>query len=174
MDSRIRIGVSSCLLGEKVRYDGGDKLDRFLIDTLGKFFTLVPVCPEVGSGMPTPREAMRLEGDPADARLVAIESRTDLTGRMSIYCLEKAAESERAGLCGFIFKQNSPSCGLHRVKVYQGGVPTGNGRGLFAAEVVSRFPLLPVEEEGSLADPVLRENFMQGVFAYSRGKALGS
>jgi uncharacterized protein YbbK (DUF523 family) len=171
MDDPVKIGISSCLLGEKVRYDGGHKHDRYLTDTLGKFFTLVPVCPEVGSGMPVPREAMRLEGNPAHPRLMTIESRLDLTDQMRTYCVEKVAELQREELCGFIFKQNSPSSGLHRVKVYNGGMPTQNGRGLFAAEVVKRFPFLPVEEEGSLTDPILRENFIERVFAYSRWKA---
>lgn len=174
MDSRIRIGISSCLLGERVRYDGGHKRDSVLIHALGKHFALVPVCPEVGCGMPTPREAMRLEGDPADPRLIAIESRIDLTGRMRSYCLEKVAELEREGVCGFVCKENSPSCGSHQVQVYRQGVATGKGRGLFAAQLLRRFPLLPVEGEGSLADPVLRENFIQRVFAYSRGGASGT
>jgi uncharacterized protein YbbK (DUF523 family) len=167
MDKPVKLGISSCLLGERVRYDGGHKLERRLVDTVGRHFTLVPVCPEVESGMPVPREAMRLEGDPANPRLITIGSRIDLTDRMRVYCIERVARLEREGICGFIFKQNSPSSGLHGVKIYNGGVPTAEGRGLFAAEVVRRFPLLPVQEEGSLSDPVLLEHFIEQVFIYS-------
>lgn len=171
MDNPITVGISSCLLGENVRYDGGHRRDRYITDTLGKFFRFVPVCPEVGSGMSTPREAMRLEGDPAHPRLVTHLSRLDLTEQMRDFCLERVAKLENDELCGFIFKKNSPSSGLHRVKVYNRGMPTKNGRGLFAAEVVRQFPFLPVEEEGRLADPVLRENFIERVFTYARWKA---
>ena len=170
MANPIRIGISSCLCGEKVRYDGAHKHDRRLVDTLGKFFTLLPVCPEVGSGMPTPREPMRLEGNPARPRLVTIESRIDLTEQMKSYCVEKVAELEREEICGFVFKMNSPSSGLHRVKVFNEEMTIRYGRGIFAAEVVRRFPFLPVEEEGALADPILRENFIERVFTYSRWK----
>jgi len=170
MENPIKIGISSCLCGEKVRYDGAHNQDRQLTDALGKFFTLVPVCPEVESGMPTPRERMRLEGNRAHPRLVAVESRVDLTDRMRGYCVEKAAGLEREEICGFVFKMNSPSSGLHRVKVYNGDLPPREGRGLFAAEVVKRFPFLPVEEEGALADPIIRENFIERVFTYSRWK----
>jgi uncharacterized protein YbbK (DUF523 family) len=167
----IRIGVSSCLLGEQVRYDGGQKHDACITGILGGFFTFVPVCPEVGCGLTVPREAMRLEGDPARPRLVVRESRLDLTGRMLDYCRSRVLELEREGLCGFIFKKRSPSCGLHRVTVYDDrGIPAGNGRGLFAAAVTERFPLLPVEEEEGFRDPALRENFIERVFAFRRGQ----
>lgn len=170
MENRIKVGISACLMGERVRYDGGRKLDRDLTDALGRFFTLVPVCPEVGCGLPTPREAMRLEGNPAEPRLVTVESRIDLTERMRSYCQERVAQLKREDLCGFVFKMNSPSSGLHGVKVYVDGVPTASGRGLFAAEVVRRFPSLPVAEAESLADPDRRENFLQEVFSYCRAK----
>lgn len=172
MNNPVKIGISACLLGEKVRYDGGHRLDRCLTGALGKFFTFVPVCPEVGSGLSTPREAMRLEGDPADPRLVTVETRIDLTQRVQSYCSEKVAELEREDLCGFICKKNSPSSGLHGVKVYMDGMPTQEGRGLFAAELLRRFPSLPVEEEEALADPVSREKFVERVFRYARGKLL--
>jgi uncharacterized protein YbbK (DUF523 family) len=167
MTGEIRIGVSSCLLGEKVRYDGGHKLDRYLTDTLGRFFTFVPVCPEVGCGLPIPREAMRLEGEPAHPRLIAIMTRIDLTGRMLDYCQWKVRALEGEYLSGFIFKKGSPSCALFPVEVFSDG---GNMRspGLFAAAVTEHFPLLPVEEEGRLNDPEIREDFMEKVFAYSR------
>ncbi len=166
----IRVGVSSCLLGEKVRYDGGHKHDHYITDTLGRFFSFVPVCPEVGCGLPVPREAMRLEGDPENPRLVTIKTGIDLTGQMEEYCRRVVVELEPEDLCGFIFKKSSPSSGLFRVKVYNKGVPAKSGRGLFADAVVKHFPLLPVEEEGRLYDMALRENFIERVFAFRRWK----
>ena len=171
MDQPITLGVSSCLMGEKVRYDGGHRKDHYLTDTLGKFFQFVPVCPEVGSGMPVPREAMRLEGNPGSPRLVTHHGRIDLTDQMQAFCRGRVADLEQENLCGFIFKKNSPSSGLYRVKVYHDGMVTKNGRGLFAAEVVRQFPFLPVEEDGRLADPKLRENFIERVFTYARWRA---
>ncbi len=166
----IKVGVSSCLLGEKVRYDGGHKHDHYITDTLGRFFTFVPVCPEVGCGLPVPREAMRLEGDPENPRLVTVKTGIDLTGQMQDYCRCVVAQLESEDLCGFIFKKNSPSSGLFRVKVYNRGVPARSGRGLFAGAVVKRVPLLPVEEEGRLYDMNIRENFIERVFAFRRWK----
>jgi uncharacterized protein YbgA (DUF1722 family)/uncharacterized protein YbbK (DUF523 family) len=172
MGTAIRVGVSSCLLGEKVRYDGGHKHDRYIAETLGRFFTFVPVCPEVGCGLAIPREAMHLEGNPDKPRLVTIRTHTDLTSQMLDYCRRKVEEIGQDDLCGFIFKKGSPSSGLHRVKVYTRGAPARSGRGLFAAAVVERFPLLPVEEEGRLCDPAIRENFIERVFACRRWKDL--
>jgi len=169
MEKLVKIGISACLLGERVRYNGEQKFDPCLIESLGGFFTFVPVCPEVGCGLTTPREPMRLEGDPAHPRLVTVETRIDLTERMLSYCGEKLAELEREDLCGFIFKKNSPSSGLHGVKVYVDGLPTGEGSGLFAAQLVRRFPFLPVEEEEGLADAASREKFMERVFSYAGG-----
>lgn len=170
MGNDIAIGVSSCLLGEKVRYDGGHKHDRYITDTLGRFFRFVPVCPEVGCGLPVPREAMRLQGDPSAPRLVTSRTGIDLTERMLDFCRKKVVELEREDLCGFIFKKDSPSSGLFRVKVYGGGVPARTGRGLFADALVKHFPLLPVEEEGRLSDMNLRENFIERVFAFRSWK----
>jgi uncharacterized protein YbgA (DUF1722 family)/uncharacterized protein YbbK (DUF523 family) len=167
---RINVGVSSCLLGEKVRYDGGHKQDHYITDTLGRFFRFVPVCPEVGCGLPIPREAMRLEGDPEEPRLVTIISRIDLTEQMLDYCRRMVTKLENEDLCGFIFKKNSPSSGLFRVKVYNKGLPAKTGRGFFADAVAKHFPLLPVEEEGRLYDMDLRENFIERIFAYRRWK----
>lgn len=166
----ITIGVSACLLGEEVRYDGGHKHDRYITDTLGRFFRFVSVCPEVGCGLPIPRESMRLEGDPTAPRLMTGRSRRDLTDQMLAYCHGKVVELEQEELCGFIFKKNSPSSGLYRVKVYQNGMPAKSGIGLFAAAVIGHFPLLPVEEEGRLNDPAIRENFLERVFCYHRWK----
>jgi len=166
----MKIGVSACLLGERVRYDGGHKHDRYITDVLGQFFTFVPVCPEVGCGLPTPRESMRLEGDPADPRLMTGKTRLDKTDQMKDFCADKVHELEKEGLCGFIFKKDSPSSGLFRVKVYSNGMAVKNGRGLFAAAVAQAFPLLPLEEEGRLNDPHIRENFLERVFSYYRLK----
>jgi uncharacterized protein YbgA (DUF1722 family)/uncharacterized protein YbbK (DUF523 family) len=168
MENRITIGVSSCLLGEQVRYDGGHKHDRYITDTLGRWFHFIPVCPEVGCGLPIPRESLRLEGDPASPRLMTRTSRLDLTERMLQFCREKIAELEKEELCGFIFKKDSPSSGLFRVKVYHDGIATKNGSGLFAAAMARHFPLVPMEEEGRLNDPDLRENFIERVFSYHR------
>ena len=170
MTDIIKIGVSSCLLGERVRYDGGHKHDHYITDTLGRYFTFVPVCPEVGCGLPIPREAMRLEGDPAAPRLLTNKSRVDLTAPMLAFCAAKVQELEKEDLCGFLFKKNSPSSGLFRVKVYNNGMAAKSGRGLFAAAVAEHFPLLPMEEEGRLNDPPLRENFIERVFSYRRWK----
>ena len=170
MTTPITIGVSACLLGEQVRYDGGHKHDRYITDTLGRFFQFLPVCPEVECGLPTPREAMRLEGTPEAPRLMTRSTRIDKTEQMKSYCESRVQALESADLCGFIFKKDSPSSGLHRVKVYNNNVPTKSGRGLFADAVVRHFPLLPVEEEGRLNDADIRENFIERVFCYRRWK----
>lgn len=170
MSDSIKIGVSSCLLGERVRYDGGHKHNDYITDILGDYFSFVPVCPEVGCGLPIPREAMRLEGDPAAPRLLTRQSRIDLTAQMQAFCDAKITELKKEDLCGFIFKKDSPSSGLFRVKVYNNGMAVKNGRGLFAAAVANNFPQLPMEEEGRLGDAPLRENFIERVFSYRRWK----
>jgi len=172
MTRPIKLGVSSCLLGEHVRYDGGHKHDRYITDTLGRYFSFVPVCPEVGCGMPVPREAMRLEGDPASPRLVTSRTRIDKTQQMLAFCNTRVRELEVEDLCGFIFKKGSPSSGLYRVKVYSNGMAKSCGSGLFATAITSHFPLLPVEEEGRLNDPDIRENFIERVFSLRRWKDL--
>ncbi len=165
----IRLGISSCLLGERVRYDGGHKLDHFLVDILGQYVEYVPVCPEVEIGLPVPRESMRLVGDPQDPRLVAPKSGTDYTERMRAWARERVEQLAAVGLHGFVFKKDSPSSGLFRVKVYgEHGMAARTGTGLFPREVMRRFPLLPLEEEGRLNDLSLRENFIERVFAYYR------
>ncbi len=170
----IRVGVSTCLLGEEVRYDGGHKLDRYIVNTLGSFFHWVPVCPEVEIGLPTPRESMRLVGDPQNPRLVAPKSGADYTGKMQSWARTRLDQLAADGpLHGFIFKKDSPSSGLFRVRVYsQQGMPQRNGTGIFPREVLNRFPLLPVEEEGRLHDLPLRENFIERVFAHYRWTSL--
>jgi uncharacterized protein YbgA (DUF1722 family)/uncharacterized protein YbbK (DUF523 family) len=174
MDSRIRIGISSCLLGNAVRYDGGHKRDRFLTDTLGRYVDFVPVCPEVEIGLGIPREAMRLVGELAYPRLLTIRSRIDHTERMKEWAQMRVQELEKENLCGFIFKSDSPSSGLERVKVYDlNGVPVRKGVGLFAQVFVDHFPLLPVEDEGRLHDPLLRENFIESIFVWKRWREMG-
>ncbi|MDW7710042.1 MAG: DUF523 and DUF1722 domain-containing protein [Deferrisomatales bacterium] len=166
---RIRLGISSCLLGEAVRYDGQHKLDRYLRDTLGRYVEWVPVCPEVECGFPVPREAMRLVGDPEHPRLVTQRTAVDHTERMLAWARRRVCELEAEDLCGFVFKSGSPSSGMERVKVYtDGGMPEKVGVGLFARALIDSFPLLAVEEEGRLHDPVLRENFVERIFAYRR------
>jgi uncharacterized protein YbgA (DUF1722 family)/uncharacterized protein YbbK (DUF523 family) len=150
-EDRIRIGISSCLLGEKVRYDGGHKLDRFLADTLCPFVQYVPVC------------------DPASPRLVTSRTHIDHTERMRRWAAERVAGLSKEGLSGFIFKSNSPSSGMERVRVYAAsGIPVKTGVGMFARAFMERFPLLPVEDEGRLHDPAIRENFIERVFATRR------
>ncbi len=165
-------------MGENVRYDGGHKLDRFIRDTLGEYVDFVPVCPEVECGMPVPREAMRLVGNPESPRLVTIRSQKDMTKQMLDWAAIRVRELESEGLCGYIFKQNSPSSGMERVKVYnEKGMPLKIGVGLFAKAFMDHFPLLPTEEEGRLHDPRLRENFIESIFALKRwreAKAEGS
>jgi len=169
METKIRLGVSACLLGENVRFDGGHKLDRFITDTLGQFVEYVPVCPEVECGLPVPREAMRLVGDPANPRLVTSRTQVDHTERMVAWARKQVPELESEGLCGCIFKSNSPSSGMERVRVYDAnGVPSKSGVGIFARVFMEHFPLLPVEDEGRLHDMKLRENFIERVFTLKR------
>ena len=170
MTAPIKIGVSSCLLGEHVRYDGGHKHDRYITDILGEHFSFVPVCPERECGLPIPREAMRLEGDSVVPRLMTRQTRVDKTEQMLAYCSAKITVLQNEDFCGFIFKKDSPSCGLFRVKVYNNGQAQKNGSGLFAAAMVRHFHLLPMEEEGRLNDPDIRENFIERVFSYRRWK----
>ncbi|MFO7716547.1 YbgA family protein [Desulfosarcina sp.] len=169
MTSSIKIGVSACLLGEKVRFDGGHKHNRYITQTLGLFFDFVPVCPESECGLGIPREAMRLVGDVNRPRLVTNKTSIDHTEKMLSWAAGRLDGLAKEDLCGFIFKKDSPSSGLHRVKVYnEKGQPVKSGRGLFAAAFTDRFPRIPVEEEGRLHDPVLRENFIEQVFALKR------
>jgi len=169
MEERIRLGVSQCLMGDSVRFDGGHKLDHFIRDTLGAYVEFVPVCPEVECGLGVPREAMRLEGDPESPRLVTVRTKVDLTDRMLAWARQRVRELEKEDLCGFIFKSKSPSSGMERVKVYtESGMPVMRGVGLFAQAFKTHFPLLPVEDEGRLHDPRLRENFIESIFALKR------
>jgi len=165
----IRVLISSCLLGERVRYDGGHKRDPYIVETLGNFVNYVPVCPEVDCGLPTPREAMRLVGDPSAPRLVAAKTGVDHTERMKRWARARLKELESLDLCGYICKKDSPSSGMERVKVYgPAGISARVGSGMFTKAFRDRFPLIPVEEEGRLQDPVLREMFIEKVFTLRR------
>jgi len=171
LTDKIKVGISSCLLGLKVRYDGGHKYDPFLVRTLGEFVDYVPVCPEVEAGFPVPREAFRLIGSADAPRLVTQKTGSDVTERMKQWAEERLNELETEGLCGFIFKSKSPSSGMERVKVYNDrGVAEKTGTGIFARAFMHRFPQIPVEEDGRLQDIVLRENFIVRIFAYRRWK----
>lgn len=166
---KIRLGISTCLLGEPVRFDGGHKWDRFLTDTLGQYVEYVPVCPEVECGLGIPRESLRLVGDWQNPRLITVRTNLDQTDRMKEWAKRKILELEKEDLCGFIFKSGSPSSGMERVKVYdRNGVPAKRGVGIFARAFIDHLPLLPVEDEGRLNDPHLRENFIERIFALKR------
>lgn len=165
----IRIGIASCLLGQSVRFDGGHKRDSFLVDTLGRFVELVPVCPEVELGLGIPRETIRLERHEDGVHLVAPKSGRDHTAAMNDLARSICDRLGKLDLAGYVLKKDSPSCGFERVRVYdRNGVPSKSGRGAFAAVLLARFPHLPVEEEGRLNDPKLRENFIERVFAWRR------
>lgn len=168
---RVRLGISRCLLGEQVRFDGGHKHDPFLTRTLGEHVEWVAVCPEVEAGMGIPREPIRLEEGEGDVRLVAPRSGRDLTDVMVRYARIRAEQLANADLDGFVLKKDSPSCGLGRVRIHPPGgegAPRRDGRGLFARALIEQLPLLPVEEEGRLNDPNLREAFIDRVFAHRR------
>jgi uncharacterized protein YbgA (DUF1722 family)/uncharacterized protein YbbK (DUF523 family) len=170
---KIRLGVSACLLGDPVRFDGGHKRDPFLVDTLGPFVEWVAVCPEVEIGLSTPRDTLRLVGAQDAPRLVVEKTGQDLTERMRRYAGGKVEQLAAMQLHGYVLKRASPSCGLLRVRVDpESGIPQAGGRGLFAAELARRLPLLPVEEEGRLSDSRIRENFIERVFATARWQAL--
>jgi len=165
----IRILVSSCLLGEKVRYDGGHKRDPFLAETLRRFVEYVPVCPEIECGFPTPREPMRLWGTPDMPQLIGAVSGTNFTELMNAWCRKKVRNLEQSDLSGFICRKESPSCGMDRIKMY--GVydtPARVGMGIFTKMFMENFPLVPVEEDGRLQDPSIREMFIGRVFTLRR------
>ena len=171
--STLRLGVSACLLGNEVRYDGGHKRHPFLTDLLGPFVEWVPVCPEVEAGFGTPREAMQLVRTADDVRLVTVRTRNDVTSQLEKAVTARLRQLATLDLDGYVLKKDSPSCGLFRVKVYgASGAPTRAGRGLFAAGLADAQPLLPLEEEGRLNDPVLRETFIERVFAFRRVREL--
>jgi len=169
---RPRVGVSSCLLGQEVRFDGGHKLDKFVRDKLGTYLILSPWCPELAIGLGMPRKPIRLAGDELAPRVVGTDNPDlDVTKPLQDYAEHVAAEAP--DLSGYIFKKGSPSCGMERVKVYRGkGVPTGKGVGQYAARLMSLRPELPCEEEGRLNDPALRESFVERIFVMARWQQL--
>jgi len=166
MPGKIKIGVSSCLLGNAVRYDGGHKLDLYLRDLLGQIVEWVPICPEVEAGLTVPREPMQLSGNPAAPRLLTIQTGIDHTERVAQWAQAKLVQLEKTDLCGFVFKARSPSCGVHdtRIMTSSGGT-AGLGPGLFAAAFMRRFPSLPAEDEERLRLTSIREHFIENIFA---------
>ncbi len=168
-DEPVRVGISACLLGQKVRYDGGHKQDHFLSQTLGRIVRWVGVCPEVELGLGVPRPTLQLQRHGRGVRLVMPSQGEDLTGPMRAYARRRVAELAGQGLAGYVFKKGSPSCGVWRVRVHgSGGEPRADGRGLFAEALLRRIAHLPIEEEERLHDPRLRENWLGRVFAYRR------
>ena len=175
MDKKIRLGISRCLLGDKVRFDGSHKLDRYLVDTLGAYVEYVPVCPEVECGLSVPRETMRLVGNPGAPRLVTSKTNRDQTERMLNWAGTRLQALEKEGLCGFIFKSKSPSSGMERVKLYdRNGVPSNRGVGIFAGEFMKHYPFLPVEEDGRLHDARIKENFIERIFVFQKWREMAS
>ena len=182
MDEHVRLGISSCLLGNAVRWNAGHKMDRYLTRTLGQFVDYVPVCPEVEAGFGVPRESMRLVGDPENPRLITFKTKTDKTDQMRRWARKRVRELEKEDLHGFIFKSDSPSSGMIRVKVYtEKGMPVKKGVGMFAREFMAHFPLIPAEDDGRLHDAKIRENFIERIFTLRRwretiakGKRMGN
>ena len=173
MTKRIKVGISACLLGEKVRYDGGHKLDHYLKDTIGRYVDWVPVCPEVECGLPVPREAMHLIKAVGGPRLVTVRTGLDHTDSIRRWAVQRLNELEKEDLCGFIFKSRSPSSGLRGVKILDAsGIPSTSGVGIFAGAFIEHFSLMPVEDDSRLQNPLLRENFIERIFVFRRWKDL--
>jgi uncharacterized protein YbgA (DUF1722 family)/uncharacterized protein YbbK (DUF523 family) len=170
---RIRVGISTCLLGEKVRFDGGHKLDQYAVGVLGRYVDWVPVCPELEMGLGVPREALRLVGEPEAPRLVTVKTHVDHTDGMLAWARGRVQQLRELDLDGYLLKSKSPSCGMERVRVYtEAGMPSRSGAGLFARVLLDALPLLPVEEEGRLNDPWLRECFVVRLFTHHRWRQL--
>ncbi len=172
-DVPLRLGVSSCLLGNEVRFDGGHTRDRFLCETLGQWAMWVPVCPEVEIGMTIPRPSIRIVESDAGLRLVAPSTEEDFTKRMHTYATRRAKQLAEMDLDGYILQKNSPSCGMERISVYRDGkLSHRKGVGMFASVLMEALPQLPLEEDGRLHDNALRENFIERIFSRQRWKAL--
>lgn len=170
VETKIKLGISSCLLGEKVRYDGGHRWDRFITETMGRYIEFVPVCPEVGCGLGIPREPLRLVGNPDAPRLMTEKTKKDYTQRMKLWAHKRVAELKKEKICGFIFKSNSPCCGIQQVKVYnKDDVPLEQGVGLFAKTVMEHLSLIPVEDNDRLHVQEILDNFIKRAFS-SRGE----
>jgi len=163
------MGISPCLLGKKVRYDGGDRRNRYITDTLGKYFAWIPVCPEVEYGLGIPREPMQLVGDPARPRIVTISTGIDHTDGMVKWAENKFVELEKEDLCGFIFKSKSPSSAIQGVTILSSsGISCGVGPGIFGGAFIRQFSMIPVIDDEQLEDPVSRKDFLEKVFAFMR------
>lgn len=168
---KIKLGISSCLLGFNVRYDGGHKLNSFLKDALGAIVGYVPICPEVECGLGVPRESMRLEGDPANPRLITTGSKQERTSLLVDWATKRVGELETENLCGFVFKSDSPSCGMGHVKIYnEKGMAFKTGVGIFSRIFMQHFFVLPVEDEVRLQEPMLRDQFIEKIFALKRSR----
>jgi uncharacterized protein YbgA (DUF1722 family)/uncharacterized protein YbbK (DUF523 family) len=172
MDKKIKIGVSSCLIGEKVRWNGDHKQDRYVKDTLSRFFEYVPVCPEVEVGMGTPRETVALYGTLENPKMLSKKTQTDWTRKMNRYTKDRIKSLDNDDLCGYIFKSKSPSCGLARIPVHDelDRSKARHGAGIFADAYIKANPLVPTEDEGRLNDSRIRENFIVRVFSFYRLK----
>jgi len=169
----LRLGISQCLLGNAVRFDGGHKRDGFLTDVLSRYVEWVPVCPEVEAGLGVPREPIRLVKSVGQPRIMTVKTAIDRTATMLRFSTQRIRELAELNLCGYVFKSNSPSCGVERVRVYSThGMPSRSGVGIFAGAFMATFPLLPVEEEGRLNDPAIREHFIERIFCYRRWQNL--
>ncbi|MGB9357126.1 MAG: DUF523 and DUF1722 domain-containing protein [Acidimicrobiia bacterium] len=164
----LRIGVSSCVIGEEVRWNGGHSRQRYLTDMLGPFVEYVPVCPEVEVGMGVPRPTVRLVREGETIRMIDPKNEVDWTSSMNRLSLSRASELAGEDLSGFVLKKDSPTCGVFRVRIYTDTGVERNGRGLFADALIQRMPYLPIEEEGRLNDARIRENFVERIFAYRR------
>ena len=170
MKEKIKIGMSSCLLGEEVRWDGDHKHDQYVRDVLGSYFDYVSICPEVDVGMGVPRETVALYGTLENQKMITKRSKTDWTKKMNHYTKDRIHELTKENLCGYVFKSKSPSCGIGKVPIYSefGSSRMRHGSGMFASSFVKVFPLVPVEDEGRLHDPVIRENFIVRIFCFHR------
>ena len=170
MKEKIKIGMSSCLLGEEVRWDGDHKHDQYVRDVLGSYFDYVSICPEVDVGMGVPRETVALYGTLENPKMITKRSKTDWTKKMNHYTKDRIHELTKENLCGYVFKSKSPSCGIDKVPIYSefGSSRMRHGSGMFASSFVKVFPLVPVEDEGRLHDPVIRENFIVRIFCFHR------
>ena len=174
MDNKIKIGVSSCLIGEKVRWNGDHKQNHFVREVLANYFEYVSVCPEMEVGMGVPRETVALYGNLDKSRMISKKTQTDWTRPMKNYIKDRLKSLTHDDLCGYIFKSKSPSCGLGRIPVYSefGSNKARHGSGMFAQAFTKAFPIVPTEDEGRLNNPRIRENFIVKVFSFYRLQAL--
>ena len=167
--AQIIVGVSSCLIGNRVRYDADHSLNRYITELIGKQVTLVPVCPEVELGMSVPREKVQLEGEAESPRMIGIDSGQDWTDKMNNYSVTRFQKADLKNLSGFILKCKSPSCGIEKVKLFPKQGPMKRiGTGLFASNIMRLFPDLPIIEECHLTNPDLCEKFIKRIIAYHK------